>query len=59
MGNAKTVIAGNLEVRGANNHISNLTVLGDVILGGNKNELANVDYQGELTQTGGPENNIF
>ncbi|MDA7667534.1 hypothetical protein N8611_00870 [bacterium] len=54
-----TVIAGNLEVRGANNHISNLTVLGDVILRGNKNELANVDYQGELTQTGGPENNIF
>jgi hypothetical protein len=33
--------------------------LGDVILRGNKNELANVDYQGNLTQTGGPENNLF
>ena len=54
-----TVIAGNLEVRGANNHISNLTVLGDVILRGNKNELTDVDYQGELTQTGGPQNNLF
>ena len=54
-----TVIAGNLEVRGANNHISNITVLGDVILRGNKNELANVDYQGNLTQTGGPQNNVF
>ena len=54
-----TVIAGNLEVRGANNHISNITVLGDVTLRGNNNELANVDYQGELIQTGGPQNNIF
>ena len=57
--NRYTVIAGNLEIRGANNTVSNLTVLGDVTLRGNKNELHNVDYQGEVFLEGGPQNNIF
>ena len=51
-----TIIAGNLDIRGSGNKVSNLTVLGKVILRGNNNVLESVDYQGGVETTGNPNN---
>jgi hypothetical protein len=51
-----TIIAGNLDIRGSGNKVSNLTVLGKVILRGNNNVLESVDYQGGVETTGNGNN---
>ena len=53
-----TVVAGNVDIRGNGNTVSNLTVLGKVILKGNNNILESVDYPGGV-ETSGNQNNEF
>ncbi len=51
-GSGKTIIEGNVIIRGNNCVIRNLTRVGDVIIEGNNADLEKIQIQGEVKSTG-------